>query len=62
MKKKMSTRLPLFLLALSLLTFVPVAASEQTGSQNPAASASDSQTSLNGYVTVDGMTYYYKNG
>ncbi|MCD7813194.1 MAG: polysaccharide deacetylase family protein [Lachnospiraceae bacterium] len=62
MKKKISTRLPLLLLAMFLLSFTPVAASEQISNPNPTASAADTQASLNGYVSVDGKTYYYKNG
>ncbi|MCD8335742.1 MAG: polysaccharide deacetylase family protein [Lachnospiraceae bacterium] len=62
MKKKIRAALPVFLLALCLAAPPPASATVQASTQNTAASASGTQESLNGYVTVNGKTYYYKNG
>ncbi|MCC8102511.1 MAG: hypothetical protein LIP11_09745 [Clostridiales bacterium] len=62
MKKKRCTLLPLFLLTVCLCAFAPVSAAEQTAAQDSTPSTTDTQESFNGYVTVDGKTYYYKNG
>lgn len=62
MRKKLRALQSIILLTACLSVFTPATAAELTTAESSDSSAINTQESLNGYVTIDGKTYYYKNG
>jgi len=62
MRKKLRALQSIILLTACLSVFTPVVAAEPSTAESLDSSATDAQELLNGYVTIDGKTYYYKNG